>query len=242
MPTLQQLCATFTSRLHYWVGQARHFHAQPDDRTWIEKLLVFYALEDCQEHFLQDAQGNARKPKCRFAMGQDTDETKAKLQAFLKNKRADHLLTTFAKKAVRELHEFLLDFSLSGYSILEAIKSQPDETFAFLLIGESEMGSLSKVLEDFLKLTCIPCQFKVMVFKVRTREDYKTALREGFERVIHNARRADDKAEWLFVGIPGYKQWIKKWDATETLPKCVYTLNAESKTLSETNDWWIWET
>ena len=212
---LDSICSTFTKRLHWWVGEIQDYGAKPKKQDWIEKLLVFFALEDCQSLLTNEA----KRPKvwCRFSMGSSKRKAKNKdrklLQDLIKTARADHLKKDFAKEAVDKLSEFLVDLSISSHKLEHADGSNTDEPFPddekfrLLLVAESEMGSKAEVLRDFLKLTCIECPIKVMVYKA-VEQGEREAMKDAFLNVIANARREQDGAEWLLVGIPGYKQWL----------------------------------
>lgn len=243
----EAFCSKLTSRLHYWVGRLREAKPQMKRKAWIEKCVVFFALEDCQDLMQPHAEG--APIICRFSMNQykKSQAEKNRLLKILKNVRADHLKHDFAKRAVDKLSEFLVDFSLSTYSLLQALGSAADAPindghFELLVIAESEMDDdVEKVLYDLLKLTCVPAGLKVMVFKARPDGNERKEVLDRIQTVLRNACRQDDKADWIFVGIPGYKEWIDDHDEPDGLLHHLHVLDRESGMLNEVTGWWKWK-
>ena len=114
-----------------------------------------------------------------------------------------------------------------------------DEKFRLLLVAESEMGSKAEVLRDFLKLTCIECPIKVMVYKA-VEQGEREAMKDAFLNVIANARREQDGAEWLLVGIPGYKQWLDSYGDPAGLTRSVHVLSPAGDEFLDRDDLWHW--
>ena len=238
----RQVCAQFFASLHENVGEARVFGIEPADRDWMEKFLILFALEDCQNSF----KAVNRKPICRFSMGLAKEDTKAKLQKYLIQIRNDRLRKKYEKVAASSLQEWLVDFSLSNFSLPQArgdrrASPMPEGSyFELLMIAESEMGSKNQVLEDFVKLACITSPFKMMVYKAQKRNKDATILKEGFERIVRVARKEHDTAEWLFVGIPGYREWIDAWENPLELTTNVMYLPSSKIEVEVHNDWQKW--
>jgi hypothetical protein len=239
----RNVCLQFVENLHERIHDARTFELQLNSQSRMEALLILCALEDCQPLF--QPQGNP-KPICRFSMGQETEDTKSEFQQVLVNDRAGRLMQRYAKKAVSKLSESLVDFSLSNYSLAQAAgrkgKLPAGERFELLMIAESEMGTKDDVLEDFLKLTCVYARFKAIVYKAPKQKASRKVLVEGFERIIQVARKAEDKSEWLFLGIPAYLEWIETWENPSDLTTQVLYLGPEQHNLVSHDEWWVWPT
>lgn len=243
--TINDVCSMLTGGLHTWVGALRNLGAAPNEDAWIEKLAIFFALEDCQEVLHRNP--SHRPIYCRFSMtdSSDSEEDKKKLREMLKKAREVRLKERLKKTAARTLQEFMLDFSLSKYSIPQALGTAADVLaecrFEMLLIAESEMHEAAKeVFYDLLKLTCVPARLKVMLFKARPDGACKEGLLAGIETVLRNARRQDDSAEWTFLGIPGYREWISSWEEPDGLPHSLHALNRQNGKLENKTDWWSW--
>lgn len=236
----EKLCNRFTARLHTWVGQIRATNANPKETDWIEKLLVFFALEDCRDIF-----NDSERLYCRFSMGLSGNDDKKRLQLALKEARATERDRKYAIGSVDRLKEFLVDFSMSRTRIDNAISttgvvSTKTERFEFLIAAESEMGNEEDVLYDLLKLPCVYASVKIMVFKVIDNEEARGIFCRNVEHVLNTSRREDDSATWLFVGIPPYKLWLDNFENTENLPMMVHTLSDSGKLVAR-KTWWKWQ-
>lgn len=240
----RNVCGSFSKSLHERVGEARNFGVNPKDSDWMEKFLILFALEDCQSCF--ETQDQKQKPVCRFSMGLSKNEMRAKLQTELMDQRQKWLMDKYQKAAAAILHESLVDFSLSNYSLPQAA-GDPDappmpegETFELLMIAESEMGTKKQVFEDFLKLPCVDSTFKVMVYKAPKQKKSGKELIAGFERIIKISRKNHDRAEWLFIGLPGYREWVDSWDEPKDLTTQVLYLGPKQDKLVSHDEWWGW--
>jgi len=240
---LEAFCKHFTAELHHRVGELCNLGVDPGDRDRIDKLAIFFALEDCRDRFARNADGAL--PTSRFSMREPKDVTVSALHGALERTRGGGGRTLLSK-AKKNLMEYLVDFSFSNYSIPQAIgksKSTAAKQFKLLLAAESELGSQFDVLRDFLKLVVVRSPVKVMVYSARTRTNYLTALIDGFERILdtHAKPYLKDESRWLFVGIPRYAQWIEQWDKPESLPRQVYVVGPNlDKPKLQAKDWWRW--
>lgn len=239
----KQICASFTQSLEERINEVRHFGVMPNDHDWMEKFLILFALEECQGGFVEE---NSQKPYCRFSMGLSTDKAKAELQEYLKHLRNRRLERKYNKVAASMLRESLVDFSLSNYSLPQVRGDQrrtamPEGAkFELLMIAESEMGTKNQVLEDFIKLTSVESHFKMMIYKARKRKADREALKQGFEQIIVRARRPHDAAQWLFLGVPGYREWIQAENDRSGLTIQVMNTKFNECKLVECDEWWTW--
>jgi hypothetical protein len=245
MPSIESLCRMFTGRLHWWIGQIRVSGTSPKEEAWIEKLAIFYALEDCQLLFRKDAsqQDNQDNLYCRFTMGESKVATKKQLHRFLKDARAEHLKEKMGKTALSQINEFLVDFSLSRHRLEDADTTNPkfrsDEKFEFLLIAESESGTQEQVLRDLLKLTCVHSRFKIMVFKALDEGPQREEQFGRIHQLLKTARR-DEDVDWAFIGVPNYHQWISEYDQPESLKRYIWIYNRGSDSLDQASGLWHW--
>jgi len=237
----ESICRYFTSALHKGVGSLRDAGYKPKKREWLQKAVIFYALEKCRNLLAHD-----NVPVWgRFSMGEmPKSEAKAKLRRLMDRTRGFHSL----KSGQTKLSEYLVDFSFSDYKITELIGSEPmppGGKFQLLLAAESEMDEKEvKVLEDFIKLIDVKSAYKVLVSRARV-GDEKTSLINALQGILSRHSRYEPKLEphWLFVGIPALSDWMDNWDHPTVLAHHVHILDpsAASPSLTPRDDLWVWE-
>lgn len=100
-------------------------------------------------------------------------------------------------------------------------------------------------MRSITKLVEIKSPVKVMVFKARQGQP-KEDLIGQFQDVLSRHGRYDPVGEpnWLFVGIPGYAEWLAQAGAPEGLNHHVNIVRPGSNPAvieEQPPDWWAWE-
>jgi hypothetical protein len=244
---LEDIAGRFTGRLHGRIRCMKEFkHASLNDNTRIGKLLIFYSLENCREFFETPER---KRAFCRFSIGQPKKEFEALVQKMEEKLRGRN----FLKKGVKNLSEYLVDFSFSNLTIDQALgheempPGRENEKFELLMAAESEGDKDDKgILKDFMKLIDVKAPVKVMIFQAREGK-LRDALRDKFKEVLlrHSKYHRDKSVEsqWLFIGTPGYRDWMNQWKNPGGLPKQIEILDVAGNEPAFVNksDWWSWE-
>ncbi|HVC96038.1 MAG TPA: hypothetical protein VND64_20290, partial [Pirellulales bacterium] len=158
MADLARICRRLTRYLHHGVCAVHGSNYKPKSSTeWIEKLIVFYALERCRD-LVQEGDAPVW---CHFTVGaMPADEAKAQVREVAERIRGFNMKDPEATT----LSEYIVDFSFSTYNLKHLVGVEPMPPagkFRLLLTAESEMDPRQQlVLDDFVKLLDIKSPVK----------------------------------------------------------------------------------
>jgi len=147
------------------------------------KRQIFIALNGCKQLF---ADKTVASPKSRWSVGK-------------KQKPRDVLVL-----------EYLLDYSISNFSIPQAIDQKKknerrlsgDQNYHLLLTVESEFGNNDEVARDFLKLLDVRSAFRCLIYAHRPRS--QGALSSQLEWVIAHHGCYDSDIPIILIALPRY--------------------------------------
>ena len=115
---------------------------------------------------------------------------------------------------VRKTLEYLVDYSISRFSIPQAIRQpklgkselQEGQNYEMLLAVESELGDNHEVMRDFLKLLDIKSRIKCLVYYSRIRQKSSEQFCERVNWVLSHHNNFDLTESILLVGLPKPKR------------------------------------
>lgn len=225
---LEDVAKKFTGRLHGRIRRMKLQKHEPGDRDWIGKLLIFFSLENCREYFETEI---VKPAYCRFSLGMPKDEVLKKIREMELLNRGRN----FLKKGEKRLSEYLVDFSFSNLTIEQALGTKPmpegrqKEKFELLMACESESSPTdTEVMKDFMKLIDVKAPIKMMIFQAREGNRRKNLMDKLGKVLQRHSKYERDKAaesQWLFIGNPGYKDWMEQIDSPNALPRQIHILD-----------------
>jgi hypothetical protein len=136
MADMQRICRRFTRFMHHGVCAVRNHGFKPKRAAWIEKLIVFYALERCRDLVVEGGNANVW---CHFTLGKVPGaETEAQVRAVIDGIRGFNM----KDPAATTLSEYIVDFCFSTCNLKHLFGVEPmppDAKFWLHLAAESEM-------------------------------------------------------------------------------------------------------
>lgn len=149
-----------------------------------------------------------------------------------------------------QLTEHLVDFSISQASLRQG---QGQDALAaggrykMLVAAESELVTdLGNTLEDCLKLVDTTAPLKVLLYPSNRQQAARARRKEAIERLFN--RNASStlhlEAQWLFLAIPLFRDWVREDGDIPSLCRSVYTLRhnpeagGNARYTLQSEDWW----